>query len=449
MSLQRRLIVAVLVAAPFAWLLTMTLIYRHALHEIDELYDTDMVMLARQVHAVFSLTGQPAMADHAFIPPSSLGDQGEASLKDWAIAVWTPDERRLYIGAGVRLPFQQAARGFMNLSIEGMRWRLYYLRDDAQGWRIAVGQRIGERRELVASYVVGQMLPWALGLPLLLGLLIWSVRWALRPLRKLSTAIEQRAPADATPLSPDGVSGELSPLVGAMNRLFSRITETMAHERRLIADAAHELRTPLAALQAQWEVANRARDPQERRQAQANVGAGIERLNRLVSQLLAMARLENAAPPTFTDEISWPRLAQRALSDCLWLADQRHIEVELFFPPAAVAPLPLVGNEHLLEMMLRNLLDNAIRYGAERTTVTMHFHADRLVIENAGQGVPAEQLARLGDRFFRAPGQNETGSGLGLSIARRVAGLHGLVIGFENRLRDGEVTGFAVTVRRA
>ena len=111
--------------------------------------------------------------------------------------------------------------------------------------------------------------------------------------------------------------------------------------------------------------------------------------------------------------------------------------------------MPFVGNEHLLGMMLRNLLDNAIRYGAEGTTVTMHFHADRLVIENLGQGVSAELLSRLGDRFFRAPGQQQTGSGLGLSIARRGADLHGLTIAFENRSRNDEVIGFAVTVRRA
>lgn len=449
MSLQRRLIFAVLFAAPFAWLLTMTLIYRHALHEIDELYDTDMVMLARQVHAVFSLTGQSALADQTLVPPSSLGDQGQASLKDWAIAVWTPDERSLYIGSGVRLPLQKGARGFMNVPIEGTQWRLYYLRDDARGWRVAIGQRVGERRELVGSYVMGQMLPWALGLPLLLGLLIWSIRWALRPLRQLSAAIEQRAPEDATPLPTDGMAGELLPLVAAMNRLFGRVTAAMAHERRLIADAAHELRTPLAALQAQWDVASRAGDGAEGRQAQANIGAGIARLNRLVSQLLAMARLENATSPTFDEEVSWPRIARQALSDCLWLADQRHIEVELLFPQTRSTPLPFVGNEHLLGMMLRNLLDNAIRYGAEGTTVTMHFHADRLVIENLGQGVSAELLSRLGDRFFRAPGQQQTGSGLGLSIARRVADLHGLTIAFENRSRNGEVTGFAVTVRRA
>lgn len=449
MTLQRRLIIAVLVAAPFAWLLTIGVTYLRAQQEINELYDTDMVRMAEHMYDLIDVFGAPPPSRTAVAAPRT-GDQGQAHLGDLAVAAWLPDGRALRIDPdGDQMPRQAGVRGFINTSVDGGTWRIYYLEGSANSSRVAVGQRLGEREELVSSYLLGQVLPWLFALPLLLLMLIGAVRQALKPVKLLSMAIERRDPHDPVPIDPDSAPGELRPLVVSMNQLLGRVASAIEHERNLTADAAHELRTPLAALHAQWEVAQRATNPDERIDAQAKVSIGIERLNRLVSQLLAMSRLESNAKTSFSDTANWPDISGHALSDSLWLARRKHVDVELLWPDDGIPPLPLTGDEHLLGLMLRNLLDNAIRYSPHAGMVTMLFKPDVIVVTDQGPGVPAALQQRLGDRFFRAPGQQESGSGLGLSIALRVAKMHGLSIAFENLRKDGQPDGFQVTISRS
>jgi len=242
------------------------------------------------------------------------------------------------------------------------------------------------------------------------------------------------------------------PLVAAMNQLLSRVAALLEHERRLTADAAHELRTPLAALKAQWDVARRSPDDAERSQASTKVEAGIDRLTRLVNQLLTLSRLEEttqlSVAPGHALPAHWPEIANQALSDCLALAGTRDVDVELTWPTEPAAPLPVIGDPALLGIMLRNLLDNAMRYSPPHTLVTVAFLPDRIEVMDHGPGVSAEILPRLGDRFFREAGRREQGTGLGISIARRVAALHGLRIEFANRRAVGRgPTGLIATVR--
>lgn len=434
MTLQRRLILAVLIAAPVVWLLTIGMTYLRARHEINELYDTDMVRMAMQMHSLVPLVDITAAPSRARLPAAAEGDQGDAGLGDLAIAAWLPDGTPMHIDPdGDRLPRAQGMQGFTDQRIDGHRWRLYYLDDDVTGWRVCIGQKLGERNELILSYIAAQVVPWAAGLPVLIGVLILFMRRAMAPVRELSTEIESRSPHDPRPLGLAGVPGELVPLVNAMNRLLVRVSDSLEHERRLTADAAHEMRTPLAALKAQWEIAQRSTDESESARARANVESGIDRMSRLVSQLLTMSRLEDASELALLEDVNWQPIAQQALSDCLALAQRRHVDVELVWPSEDIAPLPLAGDPNLLGLMLRNLLDNAIRYSPAGAMVTMDFRADAIIVCDEGPGVAPELLARLGDRFFRGGGQREQGHGLGISIAQRVARLHGLDIAFANR----------------
>ncbi len=448
MTLQRRLVFAVLAAVALAWGLASMLTYQRAQEEINELYDTDMVRMAQQMQAVLPLVDAGAPSSRPALPTPPNSDLGAAGLGDLAIAVWRPDGRPLHIDPdGDRLPRAPEGKGFANMRIDNRMWRLYYLEDDEAGWRVCVGQLMGERDELILSYLQAQALPWLFGLPLLLGLLAWAVRRALAPVRALSAGIAQRSPDDPTPLAIAPVPGELRPLVEAMNQLLHRVCALLEHERRLTADAAHEMRTPLAALKAQWEVARRSGDDTERAQAADNVEAGIERMSHLVSQLLTMSRLEEASVLAASLAADWPEIARQALGDCLALAQRKQVDVELAWPPAGVAALPVNGNPALLAIMLRNLLDNAIRYSPAGTLVRLEFCANAIVVQDNGPGVAPEALARLGDRFFREAGQREPGNGLGISIARRVAHLHGLTVSFANR--GGGISGLAATIARA
>ena len=450
MTLQRRLFISVLLAAPVAWMLTIAVTYWRAELEINELYDTDMVRMAQQTYALLPLFDVDA-PDARRIPQAvPRGSQGNAALGDVAVSAWAPDGRSLRIERDTEtLPKRDGTHGFADVNIADTAWRVYYLEDDRGGWRVAVGQRLGEREELVMSNMLGQIVPWLVGLPVLMLLLLWSVRRALRPVRELSREIEHRSVDDPTPLDVQAVPGEIAPLVEATNQLMARASASIEHERQLTADAAHELRTPLAALRSQWEVVQRAADPAERLRAGAQLEVGIERLNRLVSQLLAMARLESATQPGSRNDVSWPRLAEQAISDCLALAQRKNVDIEVIWPTDGTAAFAVTGDEHLLGLLLRNLVDNAVRYSTDQSLVTLRFRADCIEIEDRGPGVLPEYLERLGDRFFRMPGQQEQGSGLGLSIARRVAGIQGLAVTFANRMQDSVARGFVATVTRA
>ena len=443
MTLQRRLILWVLVIAPLAWLLTTAATYWQARHEINELYDTDMVRLAQQIHFLLpALNNQPVTLpdlEHPG-PEPGQGDQGDAALGDLAVSAWRPDGTSLLGNEdGLVLPYDPKAEGFTTVPLNGEDWRIYYLQDPIHNWHIAIGQRLGERAEMVSTFMLGQAALWLIGLPILLLALLWAVRQALHPVRQLSQAIARRNPDDATPLRAEGTPAELHPLVNAINHLITRVSNALEHERRLTADAAHELRTPLAAMRAQWEVATRATDAHERRAADAKVQAGIGRMERLIAQLLAMARLENKTSPTFTDTVDWHRVIEHAINDSLSLSAEKNIDIDVLWPGKDQLPLPLTGDENLLTLLLRNLVDNAVRYSPANTCVSVHFEPTRIRVVDQGKGVPENMLARLGDRFFRVTGQEQPGSGLGLSIARHIAQLHGLQLHFQNTANGGLV----------
>lgn len=156
------------------------------------------------------------------------------------------------------------------------------------------------------------------------------------------------------------------------------------------------------------------------------MGVGLERMTRLVTQMLALARADSAAIPSGTARVHWPAIVAEAMSDCLPLAERRHVELACDWPPAGRPALPLRGDEQALTVLLRNLIDNAIRYGPEGSTVTVVFDADRLTVENLGAPLTASQLQRMGERFHRDGGQAEAGNGLGVSIVQRIAAMHGL-----------------------
>jgi len=435
MSLQRRLMVYLLLCAPLVWGAALVVSVQRARHEVNELYDTEMIRLARQVQATLNATQGDAVPP---APAEGSSESGEADVRDLAIAVWdaggtlkTTDRE------GVQLPRHPDAAGFVDAQIDGERWRVYYLPSVAGRWLVAAGQRVFERDEIVYDVTASQVLPWLVVLPILLGAMAWAVRRALAPVRQLTTELSGRDANDLRPVAQAQVPVELKPLVGAMNGLFTRIDDTLARERRFTADAAHELRTPLAVLRAQWDVVRRAGSDSERAQAEAKLGAGLDRMDRLVTQMLALSRVETAGRSVQAAAVAWPAVVEQAMSDCLALAERRHIELACEWPAPGIEPFALAGDAHLLTVLLRNLLDNAVRYAPAGSTVLLRFEAERLSLENEGATLTSDQLAHLGERFHRPEGQQEIGSGLGVSIVQRIAALHGLAVAFGAR-DDGQ-----------
>jgi two-component system sensor histidine kinase QseC len=420
-SLQRRLLTYVLICAPLVWTVALGVSSVRARGEVNELFDTEMIRLARQVQA--TLVGlQPTQQ---VLPPPELS--GEADLQDLALAVWNAQGQVLLVDReGVQLPRQADRSGFVDMTLDGEEWRVYYLQAPRGEWLIAAGQKTHERDELVLNLVGSQLLPWLLVLPVLLLALAWAVRQALIPVRAVAQDLSARASDDLAPVALEPAPAELQPLLRAMNGLFARVEHTLARERRFTADAAHELRTPLAVLAAQWEVMQGASSEEERRAAAKKLGAGISRMSRVVEQMLGMARLDATDALPLTKPLDWQALVEQTMGDVLPLAERRNIELSALWPQAPATPPAWLADADLMGMLLRNLLDNAVRYATQGSTVVLRMEPDRLAVENEGPPLTAAQLQGLGERFQRSEGQTESGSGLGVSIARRIAILHGL-----------------------
>jgi two-component system sensor histidine kinase QseC len=432
LSLQRRLLLYLLICAPIVWAVALVASANRARHEVNELFDTEIIRLARQVQATLVGATLPGQA----LPAAPTG--GEADLRDLAVAVWNADGQLLLVDReGVQLPRRTDASGFVDTAIDGKPWRVYYLQASRGEWLVAAGQRLHERDELVWGLVASQLLPWLLVLPVLLLAMAWAVKRALAPVHVLTSELLERSADDLRPVPAGHAPSELQPMLTAMNGLFARIESTLERERRFTADAAHELRTPLAVLRAQWDVLRGATGEAERSRAAAQLDAGMVRMDRLVTQMLALSRLESTDRLPQANEVHWPPIVEQVMSDMLPLAERRHIELDCDWPAAGTTPLPLQGDADLLAVLLRNLLDNAIRYAPERSTVTLRFDASTLAVENAGAPLSPETLAHLGERFHRIDGHSESGSGLGVSIVQRIAALHGLALRYHTR-GDGQ-----------
>ena len=198
----------------------------------------------------------------------------------------------------------------------------------------------------------------------------WAVRQALAPVRALAVELQARSADDLRLVPISHAPQELQPLLAAMNGLFGRIGATLARERRFTADAAHELRTPLAVLRAQWDVVRRSTNEPERRQAETRLAVGLDRMDRLVTQMLALSRLESTDRLPRQVPVGWAALVEQAMSDVLALAERRRIELGCEWPADGTPAFPLQGDADLLAVLLRNLLDNAIRHAPEGSTVT-------------------------------------------------------------------------------
>ena len=310
----------------------------------------------------------------------------------------------------------------------GETWMIAVRQDDER--QLVLGESL-HRQEEVVDDISEWLGPLAMAaLLLLLPLLAWAIYRGLKPLRAVSEAIAERAPDNLEAIDLP-VPREIAPLLRRLNALFDRVATALARERRFTADAAHELRTPLAALGVQLEIARDSPRPQARERALVQMQAGLDRSTRLLTQLLELARLDEARLPMgeAAERFDLPELARHALQEAGLADDAAHLSVR--------DPLPCRGHAALIGVLLRNLLDNARRYAGTEANVRIAIAGRTLTVSDDGPGVDTEGLARLGERFFRPPGQRQPGAGLGLSIARRIAELHRARLRFGNRNPHG------------
>ncbi|MGP1252620.1 quorum sensing histidine kinase QseC [Serratia sp. CY33802] len=449
LSLRLRLILIFSLLALLTWSTASVVAWVMSRNTINEVFDTQQMLFAKRL-ATANLGDLLADESARSLPKTKKlvhhGKRGEQDDDALAFAIFDRQGKMLLNDGenGADFLFDGEREGFTDGERKGDddSWRLVWLTSPDGRYRIVVGQEWDYRRDMALGMVTGQLVPWLATLPVLMLLIALMVGRELRPLRTVAAGLRRRAPDDATPLDARQVPTEVRPLVDALNALFARINALLVRERRFTSDAAHELRSPLAALRVQTEVVQLAgEDAPMREHALDNLTLGIDRATRLVDQLLTLSRLDSLSDLAELAPIDWNDLVTMTLAE---QDRQAHAAgVTLRYEHRGTPP-PRQGETLLLSLLLRNLLDNAVRYTPQGGVVTVTLSERSLTVEDDGPGVTAEHLARLGERFYRPPGQEQTGSGLGLSIVQRIAGLHGLQIGFANRPAGGFVARLAL-----
>ena len=437
-SLRRRLIAWVLGASVAVWAVSLAVVLHVAWRETSEVFDDALKEGARLVLAL-GIAGEGGAA--APVDEAQRRGQDRLALHYQVVSA---DGRVLRRGEDAPLqPFSRAfdrRKRFENVWVDGRAWRVYLLHAEGQAVQVQIGQPWDERAELLED--MAEDLAWPMGgLLLLLGAVCWfAIRRLLQPIEQTAGRIAGKSPDDLAPVDASEEPRELLPIVHALNLVLCRLDHALQAERRFTADAAHELRTPLAALRMRIQLMERLQAGGGGASAPVDLPGlrhEVDRCTALTESLLALARLDPARP----DALSKEPVALDALFGRLAASVAPDAGTTLRFDARG---LVLQADPALLESALRNLVDNALRYGSARGRVQVDAERIgprlRIAVRDDGPGVDAADRARLTERFFRVLGSGATGSGLGLSIVARIAALHGAGLRFESGL-DGRGLG--------
>ncbi|NVM78045.1 two-component system sensor histidine kinase TctE [Duganella sp. SG902] len=293
---------------------------------------------------------------------------------------------------------------------------------------VQVAETLEKRAQLANAIIKGVILPQFIVLPVVLALVWFALARGLSPLAQLQERIRARSPEDLSPIASNQVPEEITPLVRSLNEMLSRLSQTIDMQKRFIADAAHQMRTPLAGMRMQSELALRQTDKQEIHRSLEQLAKSSEAATRLVNQLLALARAENQQPSgSAMQPLDLGELARNVVQD--WVQASFSHRIDLGFE-APREPLTITGNPTMLRELLSNLIDNALRYTPAGGSVTVRVRCDELEhayleVEDTGPGIAPAERERVFERFYRILGNTAEGSGLGLAIVREIAQQHG------------------------
>ncbi len=454
MSLRAKLLISVLFVTFLAWGIASFNTYQDTRLAVDHLFDAHLVESATALleHAVHErremiLRGETYeekkrtgefeddfkevnIDEHAI---SELRVRGKLLEKRLLFAIWTSKEDLLF-GSSKDLIRAPANEGFSFLNQGHQKLRTFTKWDRKRNLRVVIGESMHARHSLARVSVANmlQSIFWMI-VPLIF-LLVLIIEWNLWPIRRLSQDVAGRTAHDLTPIKSPNTPTELKPMMKALNVLFKRLESAIENERRFTADAAHELRTPLAGIKVQAQVALRESDDSLRAQALRAVVSGVDRATHLVTQLLTLARLDPQSSVSGTI-CSLRALVTKELQEIAPTAIVKEIDLELLPGDSG----QVLGNQSMLSILIRNTLDNAIRYSPPRGRVQISIENEKnrilLTIEDMGKGLTEQQIQSIGKRFSRVQRPSGEGSGLGLSIVMKIADIHHAKVSFENKPR--------------
>lgn len=434
-SMTARLFGLLLLATGIVWICGMAWIYSGSRKELERVLDVRLEEATRMVSSLMDDSGVRVtsgvsgvrMANQT-VPIANLDTNFRLACQIWSI------DGRL-VGKSSEAPPTQltdVSSGYSNQNINGSRWRVYAHEDRERGFRVLVGDSIAHRERLVRELMWGLAIPGLIVFGVLSALIWFALREGLEPLRRLSAALAGRSPDALGPVEIGRSPSEIRPVVDALNSLFDRVAAAREHERSVTAFAAHELRTPLAGLRTQVQVALAATDPGTRYNALRNALTAADRTNRMATQLLAMAHVDAAelrAPQ------EWVNVGAKLRAVCNELrAFDREvtpvIDDALFRCRVRVSP-------DAFHMALRNLTENALQHtpgnAPLRWSLAPGSRGVLLTLEDSGPGIPEDEMPMVTQRFFRGRNKSAIGSGLGLAIAQTALEKDGFSLHLANR----------------
>jgi two-component system OmpR family sensor kinase len=413
--------------------------YFRAREEANDLFDYQLTQMAA------SITGMPLAARAA--------EEAAPGADALIVEIWNRNGVEIYLSQPQRRLPHSASLGFRTISDGSGEWRV--LTTIAGDQVVQVAQPMAARRELAASMALRTIAPLLAVIPALAALVWFGIASGLRPLARIAEAVGRRSPRTLLPLPEGGLPVEVQPLVQALNELLARLGTALDAQRAFIADAAHELRSPLTALHLQAQLAERAGSEGERAAALAELRAGLDRATRLVGQLLTLAREEPGVTDRPFAPVDLAALAREAIADAIALASPRRVDLGLSSADGdarEIPPMVIRGDATSLRTLLANLVDNAVRYtpagGRVDVTLAADSTATTLAVRDSGPGISAAEHGRVFDRFYRTPEAAETpGSGLGLAIVKSIAERHGAAVTLGPGIPGGALPGLTVAVR--
>jgi two-component system sensor histidine kinase TctE len=424
------------------WPVSMAIQYFLAYSIADNAYDRELRDSVVAISKQLSYTaGQLVVKDDAAAAVIVRAEEDDLTYFQ------VRDQRNVVAGGDVNLPLVEftpdmAPREvyFRDDHLPGVEVRVAYMFAQVPGMQgaalVQVAETVGKRQRL-ASEIIGDVLAAQFLIVPIALLFVWlGLTRGVEPLKELTEAIHRRTPSDLSPIAEADVPEEVRPLIHAFNELMARLDASLRAQQRFVADAAHQMRTPLAGLKMQAEIAMRQRDPVSLQHAIRQIVASADRASHLISQLLLLARADTDAPPAL-QPLDLEALVREVARE--WVPQAREREIDLGFE-AAASPAWVDGNPVLLRELLNNLLDNAIRYSRPGGRVTARVHVDdRVVLEIEDTGIGIEDADRelVFERFYRVLGTETEGSGLGLPIVRGIAHLHRASVRLFPNLREG------------
>ena len=457
LSLSQRLLVGLLIVTFAFWAVIAAVTIRDSIDDTYELFDANLAQTAAALLSAAGARDGDTLVETTVRERPSLGEifgrslglvdtnivQEGSSLSMPSLPtlnreyqqllryqIWSRDGRLLKRSANAPEVAMAERDGYSETrDLRGRIWRHFSASDRDRQYRVQVSEAHDVRNRLVRNVALHVISPLVLGTPVLVFLIWFSVGRGLDPLGQLTQEIEGRSADGLAPVEVRGVPKELRPVVSALNRLLQRVGSALDGERRLTANAAHELRTPLAAIQAHLHSVRCECVPKACEGAMDQLQRSIERGIRLVGQLLALARLDPEQKLPDPERVDVAAVAETVGAELAPLALARGQTLELHVEPGLGS---VAGNADLLSMLLANLVDNAIRYtqreGCIDVVVGPWPSGVRVAVSDNGPGIPESQRHAVFERFYRLAGQDEPGSGLGLAIVRRIVELHDAII---------------------